>query len=425
MSFTHHVLHSLRMEEGRQNFGKVAKLGIAFALTLVVGFAGGLATSASGTDRFFVENIFGGVSSAPDESVDMSEFWMAWNALNERFVETHASSTMPSSEARIWGAIQGLAQSYGDPYTVFMPPEEAKMFADDISGNFEGVGMELGIGDTGTLTVIAPLKGTPAERAGMHAGDIIASIDGKPTDGMTTDEAVKLIRGPKGTTVVFSVLRDGEPVEIPVVRDVITVPTIESKYDAASGIYTISFYSFTANAAGQFERALSEMRAAGAKKLILDLRGNPGGYLDVAVRVAGRFLSKGALVVTEDYKGNRENVEHRSNGAGGVSTDTTVVVLIDQGSASASEILAGALKDNDRATVIGTRSFGKGSVQELIDIGEGSLKVTVARWLTPSGTSISDGGLAPDIEVERTREQYEAGKDPQMDRAVRFLTTGE
>lgn len=411
------------MEEGKQNFGKVAKLGIAFALTLVIGFVGGLATSASGTDRFLVENLFGGVSSAPDESVDMGEFWMAWNALNERFVETHASSSIPSAEARVWGAIQGLAQSYGDPYTVFMPPDEAKMFADDISGNFEGVGMELGIGDSGFLTVIAPLKGTPAERSGIHAGDVIAMIDGTPTDGMTTDEAVKLIRGPKGTTVTFAILREGEPVEIPVVRDVINVPTIDSKYDSSTGIFTISFYTFTANAAGQFERALADMRAAGAKKLIIDLRGNPGGYLDVAVRIAGRFLPKGALVVVEDYKGNRENVEHRSNGAGGVASDVKVAVLIDQGSASASEILAGALKDNDRATLIGTRSFGKGSVQELIDIGQGSLKVTVARWLTPSGTSISDGGLTPDIDVERTREQYEAGQDPQMDRAIQFLTT--
>lgn len=411
------------MEEERSSFAKVARLGVAFALVLALGFVGGVAAGAQGATKFFSTDLLGGISSAPDESADMGDFWKAWNALNERFVASNATGTPPTNEEKIWGAIQGLAKSYGDPYTVFMPPEEAKMFADDIAGNFEGVGMELGIGDSGILTVIAPLKGTPAERAGMHAGDQIVAIDGKPTDGMTTDEAVKLIRGPKGTVVTFTIMREGAVTDIPVTRDVITVPTIETKFE--NGIYTISFYSFTANAGTQFERALAEMRRVGAKKLIVDLRGNPGGYLDVAVSIAGRFLPKGTLVVTEDYKGNRENIEHRSNGAGGVPSDVEVVVLIDQGSASASEILAGALGDAGRATLIGTRSFGKGSVQELLDIGEGSLKVTVARWLTPSGKSISDGGLAPEIEVERTREDYTAGRDPQMDRAVQFLTAGK
>lgn len=405
-------------------FRRTAKLAASFALVLVIGFMGGLAASASGTTKVFSNiPLFGGLSAEPDESVDISDFWRAWNVLNERFVETHASSTMPTAQERVWGAIQGLAASYGDPYTVYMPPEEAKLFHDDITGNFEGVGMELGSGPEGVLTVIAPLKGTPADKAGILSGDQIVMIDEKPTDGVTPEEAVKLIRGPKGTTVTFRILRGGEAKTISVVRDVINVPTIETKLE--NGIFTISFYSFTANSADLFRNALKEFRNSGSTKLIVDLRGNPGGYLDAAVDIAGSWLSKGTAVVTEDYKGNKENVVHRSLGQGGVPEGTKTVILINKGSASASEILGGALQDAGAATLIGTKSFGKGSVQELIDLGGGSLKVTIARWLTPNGTSISDGGLTPDIFVDMTEEDFKAGKDPQKDRAVEFLNTGK
>ena len=406
----------------QSKFFRSTRLAAAFAIVLVIGFVGGLMVSAGGAQRIFSNNpLFGGLSATPDESVDLSDFWRAWNALDQKFVETHASSTMPTAQERIWSAIEGLAQAYGDPYTVYLPPEDAKLVNDDISGNFEGVGMEIGIGKSGVLTVIAPLKNTPAERSGILAGDEILAIDNKATDGMSSDEAVKLIRGPKGTEVVFRMLRAGEAIDIRVVRDVIDIPTIETGYDAATGIYTISFYSFTATATTQFEQAVRDMRAKGAERLIVDLRGNPGGYLDSAVDIASMFLPKGTAIVTEDYKGNRENIVHRSNGAGGVGENVRVVLLIDQGSASASEILAGALQDAERATLIGTRSFGKGSVQELLDLGGGSLKVTVARWLTPNGKSISDGGLAPNIEVDRTLENVEAGQDPQMERAIEFL----
>ena len=406
-------------------FLKTAKLAVAFALVLVIGFAGGLTAGASGTSKFFNTSLFGGISAEPDESVDLSDFWRAWNALNEKFVPTTASSTNASAQERLWGAIEGLAESFGDPYTIYLPPEEAKMFQDDIAGNFEGVGMEIGVGKEGQLTVISPLKGTPADRAGIRPGDVIIAINSASTDGMTTDEAVKLIRGPKGTEVVFRMLREGTLTEITVVRAVIDVPTIETSHDAANGIYTISFYSFTANSSQKFTQALTTFRDTGSRKLIIDLRGNPGGYLDSAVAIASRFLPKGTEIVTEDYQGKRENLVHRSTGSGGVPEGTKVVILINQGSASASEILAGALQDAGRATLIGTHSFGKGSVQELVEIGGGALKVTVARWLTPSGRSISDGGLKPDIAVERTLEDYDAGRDPQMDRAVEFLKTGE
>lgn len=413
------------MQEGNdgRSYAKMARLAVAFALVLAIGFAGGVAASATGTTRVFSTSLFGGLSAAPDDSVDLADFWRAWNVLHDRFVSTSASSSEPTPRERVLGAIQGLTESYGDPYTIFLPPEEAKMFEEDIRGNFEGVGMELGVNKEGALTVIAPLKETPAERAGILPGDVIVSINGKPSDRLTTDEAVKIIRGPKGTTVTFRMLRNGEVIEIPVVRAVIDVPTI--KTTNKDGIFTIALYSFTANSSQKFAQALAEFRASGANNLIVDLRGNPGGYLDAAVSMASRFLPKGTEVVTEDYKGNRENLVHRSSGIGGVPEGAKVVVLIDQGSASASEILAGALNDNGRATLIGMRSFGKGSVQELIDLGGGALKVTVARWLTPSGRSISDGGLVPDIEVERTVEDVKAGKDPQMERAIQYLKTGK
>lgn len=415
-------------EEAKENvtpFTKIAKLGVALALMLAIGFAGGVSVGAAGGTRMLsnLPLLGDGLDATPDASADLTDFWKAWNALNERFVQTHGTSTLPTAESKIWGAIQGLAASYGDPYTVFMPPSEAKQFQDDIRGDFQGVGMEIGVRE-GVLTVIAPLKGTPAERAGLRPGDMIIAIDKTSTDGMSTDEAVKLIRGEKGTVVTFTILRDGESLEIPVTRDTITVPTIETELDE-SGVFVISFYSFTANSSQLFSKAIADFRKSGSDKLIVDLRSNPGGYLESAVSIAGHFLPKGAVVVTEDYKGKQENVVHRSRGIGGLPADTKVAVLMDQGSASASEILAGALQDAGIATLIGARSFGKGSVQELVSINGGALKVTIARWLTPAGRSISDGGLTPDIEVEHTKEDREAERDPQKARAIQFLTTGQ
>ncbi len=406
---------------------KTVKSAVMYALVAAVFFGGGIVVGSEGKTAVFnnIPLLGDGLSSAPDSEADLTEFWKAWNALETDFVQTHASSSLPTAEKRIWGAIAGLTASYGDPYTVYMPPAEAKIFQEDIAGNFGGVGMEIGMGPNGIVTVIAPLKGTPAERAGIRTGDGIISINGTSTEGMSTDEAVKLIRGEVGTKVDLIVLRDGSTLPISVTRAVIEVPTIDYSLDSATGIYTIALYSFTETSPALFAKAVDAFRASGSTKLIVDLRGNPGGYLHAAIDMASRFLPKGAVVVTEDYQGKREGEAHRSLGLGGVPSGTKVVVLIDRGSASASEILAGALKDNGAATLIGTRSFGKGSVQELIDIDDGALKITVARWLTPSGVSISDGGLTPDIDVNRTPEDATAGKDPQKARAIEFLTTGQ
>jgi carboxyl-terminal processing protease len=403
------------------------KSAIVLAVVAVLAFGGGFVAGAHGSASVLanVPLLGDGLDATPDQSADMTDFWKAWNALDANFVVTHASTTLPTTQEKIWSAIKGLTEAYGDPYTVFFPPEQAKQFQEDLSGNFGGVGMEIGIDAKGILTVIAPLKGTPAEKAGVLSGDEIISIDGKSTENMSTDDAVKLIRGPKGTTVTLVMLRAGKTLTIPVVRDTIEVPEINYSLDKATGVYTIALYEFTANSADLFDHAFADFKKSGSNKLVIDLRGNPGGFLDAAVDIASHFLPEGTNIVTEDYKGKQANVVHRSAGTMDVPAGTKVVILIDQGSASASEILSGALHDNKVATLIGTRSFGKGSVQQLIDIDNASLKVTVARWLTPNGINISDGGITPDIAATLTQDDVTAGKDPQKARAIKFLTTGK
>lgn len=366
------------------------------------------------------------ISLSPDEQpadLDFKQFWLAWNLLDQNFIQTHSSSTIPTDEERIYGAIAGLTDSFGDPYTVFFPPVEAKTFQENIQGEFGGVGMELGL-KNGNLVVVAPLKNSPAERAGIRSGDYVIRVDDKSTDGMSIEDAVGIIRGPKGTTVVLTLARDGEKesITVSVVRDTIQIPIIKN-HMRSDGIYVIELYSFSANSADLFRTALREFIQSGSKRLIIDLRGNPGGYLEAAVQMASFFLPVGDVVVTEDYKGKRDNVYHRSVGYNVFAArDLTMTILVDQGSASASEILAGALSQHGKAKLVGARTFGKGSVQQLLDLGGGAqIKVTVARWLTPNGSSISDGGLTPDIEAERTIEDVKAQRDPQLEAAVNYL----
>jgi carboxyl-terminal processing protease len=405
----------------------VALRGVVFALVAAAAFAAGVSVGGGSSAAAVVSHVpfvGDGLDATPDPNVDLTDFWKAWNALDENYVLTHASSTLPSVKDRIYGAISGLANSYGDPYTVFFPPKEAKAFAENISGSFGGVGMEIDIKDD-VLTVIAPLKGTPAERSGILAGDQVVAIDGKSTDGMSVDEAVTLIRGPVGTMVDLSLVRGTKPLEVKVTRDTIEVPETDDGLDKTTGIYHIALYEFTANSAHLFNQAFTRFKTSGSKKLIVDLRGNPGGYLDAAVDIASHFLPKGATIVTEDFAGKEQNDVHMSLGYNDVPAGTKVVVLIDEGSASASEILAGALKDNHAATLVGTKSFGKGSVQTLIDLDDGSLKITVARWITPAGHWIMGNGIDPDIHVAYTADDAAAKTDPQYDRAVTFLTTGK
>ncbi|MDD2657353.1 MAG: S41 family peptidase [Candidatus Pacebacteria bacterium] len=419
------------MESGSSHQEKekqsVVARGISYALVAVLSFGAGASIAGGGTTASIVSHlplIGDGLNATPDQSADLTAFWKAWHALQDNFVITHASSTLPTNKERLYGAISGLASSYGDPYTVFFPPEEAKAFADSIAGSFAGVGMEIGVKDN-ILTVIAPLKGTPAERAGIKTGDQIAIIDGKSTDGLSTEKAVMLIRGEIGTTVSFTMIRAGKPLDIKVVRDTIQVPETDDGLDEATGVYHIALYEFTSNSADLFSQAFSRFKASGSTKLIVDLRSNPGGYLEAAVDIASHFLPKGAKIVTEDFGGKEDNQAHTSYGFADLPAGTKVVVLIDGGSASASEIFAGALQDNHAATLIGAKSFGKGSVQTLIDLDGGSLKVTVARWITPAGHWIMGNGVTPDITVAYKKAETPQGNDSQVARAITFLTTGK
>ncbi len=364
------------------------------------------------------------IDTTPSATADLSSFWGAWNLLKSNFVETHASSTIPTTKQEVYGAIKGITASYGDPYTVFMPPQDAKIFKQNITGSFGGIGVEIGM-KKNVLTVISPLKNTPGARAGILSGDKIIAINNKSTDGISIDDAVKLIRGIRGTTVVLTIMRDNKLHIIKVVRSTIQIPEIKYALDKKDNIFHIALYTFTANSPQLFDNALKSFKSSGSDKLILDLRGNPGGYLNAAVDITSHFLPKGDVIVTEDYKGKQQNVIHRSLGYDDVSSNVKIVVLINQGSASAAEIISGALQDHHRAILIGTRSFGKGSVQEMFPIDSGSLKITVARWLTPSGKSISDGGLTPNIVSNRTEKDVLAGKDPQMARAIQFFKTGK
>lgn len=365
-------------------------------------------------------SLFAATPSAPEDA-DLTEFWRVWSLMEEKFVASTSTDPL-STEEKIEGAIGGLVRSYGDPYTVFLPPQDAAQFEENISGNFGGVGMEVGIRNE-VVTVISPLPNTPAEQAGILPGDVIVEIDGESTENMNIDEAVSLIRGEKGTDVALTIYREGDPAfkEISVTRDNITIPTIETKQ--RDDVFIISLYSFNALAESKMQEALREYVESGSDKLVLDLRGNPGGFMQSAVAIASYFLPAGKVVVRENFGENEDEEIYRSSGRTLKQyAPKEIVVLVNKGSASASEILAGALQEHEVATLIGETTFGKGSVQELVSLPEGSsLKVTIARWLTPNGKSISAGGLEPDIVIERTVEQVLADEDPQLDGAIEYL----
>ncbi len=403
--------------EGEQRTFPFAGIALAFVFAAAAFFSG----MQIGSDVKLEANIGSLFAQTPEKNVDLARFWSVWDMLDERFVTS--SSTDPlTAEERLDGAIKGLVDSYGDPYTVYLPAEESAKFEEEIAGNFEGVGMEVGSRDD-VLTVIAPLPNTPAERAGIKSGDAIVRIDGTSTEGMSIDEAVKLIRGEKGTEVAITIYREGEEEfrEIKVVRDRIDIPTIDT--EIRGDVFIISLFNFSAMSEARFQEALREYVVSGKRKLILDLRGNPGGFLQSAVNISSFFLPTGKVIVRENFGGAEEERLFRSSGRTlREYTPEKMVVLVDGGSASASEIVAGALQEHGVATLIGAKTFGKGSVQELVSLdGGSSLKITIARWLTPNGNSISEGGLTPDIEVELEDDGEGEEVDEQLEAALDFL----
>ena len=347
--------------------------------------------------------------------------WESYSKIQEKFVNPEEINT----EKIIQGAISGMVNSLGDPYTTFLNPDNTKKFLEDVSGRFDGIGIEIGKKDN-QLQVISPLEGTPAKEADLRPDDKILKIDNTFTTDISIDDAVNLIRGKKGTKVVLTIFRDGweSPKEIEIIRDTIEIPSLKLEFkDFQNGekFAYLKLYQFSEQAGFDFSKASIEIINSPAKGIILDLRNNPGGYLEVSQDIAGWFLKVGDTVVIEDFGDKKEQKFYRSNGNARL-LEYPIIVLINKGTASASEILAGALRDNRGVKLVGEKSFGKGSIQELERLTDGSvLKITIAKWLTPKGELIADKGLEPDITIEMTDEDYKEKRDPQLDKAIEIL----
>jgi len=360
------------------------------------------------------DSISSSLNSPQGVYFDGDLFQHVWSSLKENYVKQPVED-----KDLFYGSLEGLVGGIDDPYSVFLDPDSAKKFLEDMAGSFEGVGMELGIKDD-RLTVIAPLSDTPAFRAGLRAGDKIFGIDDQDTSVMSLDEAIHLIRGPKGTTVKLTIWHEGDTKteDVEITRDVIDIKTVSWELKGNKVAY-LKISHFSEDTWKDFQDVAIVITRADPRGLILDLRNNPGGYLDTAVDMAGYWLGKKVVVISRDAQGTEK--EYQANNEGDLRHIPTVV-LVNQGSASASEILAGALQDYKQATILGEKTFGKGSVQELENLKDGSaLKLTVAYWYTPLGRSINEEGIVPDIEVGMTEDDYLHERDPQLDKALSIL----
>jgi len=348
-------------------------------------------------------------------SVDLDIFWETWSAMESSFLYKEKLN----ARDQVHGATKGLIKSLGDPYTTYMTPEDTSDFEETMSGEFEGIGAEIGIRDE-RLTVVTPLKGTPAELAGLKSGDQVWQIDGESTLGISIEEAVKKIRGPKGESVTLTVLRkkNKKPLDVVIVRDTILIKNAEYEMKGDIGVITIS--SFGDNVLKEFTSAVSELVLKNPKGIIIDLRNNPGGHLLHTVKIAKDFLPKKTIVRTRGLSIG-QNGDYIS-GRDAAFENIPLIILVNGGSASASEIFAGAMQDYRRAVVIGEKTFGKGSVQQVVPLSDGSsLKVTIMEWLTPNERSIHDVGIQPHEVIEPTEEEIEAEIDRIMERAIELL----
>ncbi|HXK41148.1 MAG TPA: S41 family peptidase [Candidatus Paceibacterota bacterium] len=403
-------------------------LVLLLIVALGAGFTGGVFFERSNGEVSNPVKILLNRDLGQPDYVDFSLFWDTWNSVHTKYVDEEKLDT----KKLLYGAIQGMVDSIGDPYTVFFEPPESKKFQEEISGSFGGVGIEIGKRE-GVLTVIAPIKDTPAYKAGLKAGDKILRVDNAPTADLSIEEVVNLIRGKRGTPVVLTISSNGADTrDVEIIRDTIKIPTVEWTMleSEEKKVAYLQIFTFNQNVDSEFQKAAQEILKSEAERLIVDFRNNPGGLLDSAINIAGWFLDKGQVVTVEAFKDDSRN-EFKSSGNGSLKIYPTVI-LINGGSASASEIVAGALHDNRGVRLVGEKTFGKGSVQELESFKDGSsLKVTVAKWLTPNGISISDTGIEPDTKVELPKEEIEKGefefelgtpgKDPQLDRALDII----
>ena len=352
---------------------------------------------------------------APDQvQVDFMPFWETW----ERVTTDYLERTKLDPQKLLYGAISGLVDAVGDPYTVFLDPEQNREFELSLSGIYEGVGIELDVRND-QLLVVAPIEGTPAQKAGVAAGDKILEIDGIATATLTIQEAVGKIRGEAGTAVVLRLKRGKRVFDVKLKRAKITLKSVEFA-DLGGGVAKLKINRFGDNTLSQWNEAVNKVVSGGFKKIVLDLRNNPGGRFDHSISIAGDFVTKGSVIVQqEDVSGKRKSFKSET---GDRLTKIEVVVLINKGSASASEIVAGALRDLRGVKLVGEATFGKGTIQTVADIPKGAgLHITIAKWLTPKGSWVHKKGLKPDVEVKLTEEDFKADRDPQLDRAKQLL----
>lgn len=357
------------------------------------------------------------VGTPPHEETDLSIFWKVWGMLSEMYVD----ETALDKQQMIYGATKGMVASLKDPYTVYMTPDETKEFDQSLNGQLEGIGCELTVKDQ-ALVVVSPLKDSPADKAGLKPGDIVYKIDGELTAEMTLFDAIMKIRGEKGTKVVLTIVRDGmdEPFEVGIVRDTVNIESV-SMEDKGNGIFYISINQFNDSTKPEFEEKIRQLLLKEPKGLILDLRYNGGGYLDISVDILSEFLEGKVPAVTIKRRRESDNEIMYVSGKPQLPS-VPLVVLINNGSASASEIVAGAIQDYERGIIMGQQSFGKGSVQEVDKLGDGSsIRMTIARWFTPHGTSIDKVGITPDMVVERKDEEFDSEEDPQLNAAIEYL----
>jgi len=374
------------------------------------------ATSTSTVKIGNVSNTDEAIPKYLQKDVDFNLYWDVWNVLKNKYYSKDIADTK-----LFYGSLQGLVASLGDPYSVFMTPTDADQFQKDLEGSFEGIGAEIAVKNN-QLIVVAPLDESPAMKAGLRPKDWILKIDGVVTDGMNANEAVKRIRGEGGTTVTLTIYREGlsQPLEVKIVRDTIVVKSVSWEYKNNGSTIWLKVRQFNDDTMPLLDKAITEIHnKPQVKNIVLDLRNNPGGYLESAVKMAGEW--DGSAIVVSEKNRNGSEANYTANKPARLANYKTVV-LVDGGSASASEIVAGALHDWGKAQIVGIKTFGKGSVQELDNLSDGSqIKLTIAKWFTPKGINIDEQGIEPDIKIELTEEDYNKDRDPQLDKALELL----
>lgn len=409
---------SVKPKPWYKQYNKVYIWVLVVVVVFVVGFAlGQLNVQKSNTNQIITKtsgtlaSIFGNNSN-----IDTKLFQEVWDEIHSQYIYKNKID-----DAQLfYGSIYGMVASLDDPHSTFMDPQIAQEYQSGLKGEFSGIGAEIGRKNN-FIVVIASLPGAPAEKAGLKSGDRILAIDGQDTTGFSADKAVSLIRGEKGTKVVLSILSKGEnqTKDVTIIREKITAPSVIYKNE--NNIAIVRITGFNDDTSSAFASVAQKILNQNPKGIIIDLRSNPGGYLETAVDLAGYWLEPGQVVVREEFADKSQNIEHKADTKTSLRKFKTVV-LVNEGSASASEILAGALKDYNISQLVGMKTYGKGSVQSLISLRSNSaLKITVAKWLTPLGKSIEPDGITPDVVVDLTEEEYNNDQDPQLDKAIELI----